>query len=75
MHVYVKCYNHGYIVKAISNFEIHQELFKIWFTLLHFAMDDPVIVHGGRKLKIVLILGFFCPIYVIGNCLKKQAGS
>ena len=38
-------------------------------------MDDPVIVHGGRKLKIVLILGFFCPIYVIGNCLKKQAGS
>ena len=31
----------GDILKAITNFIIHQKLFKYWFTLLHFAMDDP----------------------------------
>ena len=28
--------------RNIINFEIHQNLFKYWFTLWHFAMDDPV---------------------------------
>jgi hypothetical protein len=34
----------GLFVKAvaIADFEIHQNLFKYWFTLLHFVMDDPV---------------------------------
>ena len=32
----------GNILKAITNFETHQNLFKHLFTLLHFAMDDPV---------------------------------
>ena len=30
------------MLKAITNFKIHQILFKYWFTLWHFAMDDPV---------------------------------
>ena len=34
----------GLFVKAvaIADFEIHQNLFKYWFTLLDFVMDDPV---------------------------------
>ena len=28
--------------KAITNFEIHQNLFKCWFTLWQFDMDDSV---------------------------------
>ena len=32
----------GNILKAITNFKIHQNLFNHLFTLLHFAMDDPV---------------------------------
>ena len=27
----------------MTNFKIHQNLFKYWFALLHFAMDDPVL--------------------------------
>ena len=27
---------------AITDFKIHPNLFKCWFTLLHFVMDDPV---------------------------------
>ena len=30
------------MLKAINNFVIYQNLFKYWFTLLHFDMDDPV---------------------------------
>ena len=30
------------MLKAINIFKIHQNLFKYWFTLLHFALDDPV---------------------------------
>ena len=34
----------GMFVKAVAmtDFKIHQNLFKNWFTLLHFVMDDPV---------------------------------
>ena len=35
-------YNLGNILKDMTNFEIHQNLFKYWFALLHFAMDYPV---------------------------------
>ena len=40
--VYIKCYNLWNILKAITNFKIHQYLFKYVFTSWHFAMDDPV---------------------------------
>jgi hypothetical protein len=39
---YVKCYHLGNMLKAINNFQIYQNLFKYWFTLLHFVLDDPV---------------------------------
>ena len=29
-------------LKALNNFFIHQNLFKYWLSLLHFATDDPV---------------------------------
>ena len=31
------------MLKAINILKIYQNLFKYWFTLLHFALDDPVI--------------------------------
>ena len=34
--------NNGYILKAITSFKAHQNLFKYGFTLWHFAIDDPV---------------------------------
>ena len=30
------------MLKAITNFKINRNLFKYWFTLWYFAMDDPV---------------------------------
>ena len=30
------------MLKAKTNFKIHQIIFKYWLTLRHFAMDDPV---------------------------------
>ena len=38
----ITCYSLGNMLKAITNFQIHQNLFKYWFTLWHFAMDDLV---------------------------------
>ena len=34
----------GMFVKAVAmtDFKIHQNSFKCWYTLLHFVMDDPV---------------------------------
>ena len=32
------------MLEAINNFMIQQNLLKYWFTLLHFAMDDPVVL-------------------------------
>ena len=32
------------MLKAITNFKIHQKLLKYWLTLSHFAMDDPVLI-------------------------------
>ena len=32
------------MLKALTNFKIHQNLLKYWFTLLHFVMDDPVLL-------------------------------
>ena len=32
------------MLKAINIFKIHQNLFKYWFTLSHFALDDPVVL-------------------------------
>ena len=37
------CYSLNEMPKAITNFAIHENLFKYWFTLRHFAMDDPAI--------------------------------
>ena len=39
-------------LKAITNSKIHQNLLKYWFTLRHFAMDDPVVVLEKKKKKI-----------------------
>jgi hypothetical protein len=33
----------GNILKAITNFWNYQNVLKYWFTLWHFAMDDPVV--------------------------------
>ena len=30
------------MLKAIFFFQTYQNLFQYWFTLLHFALDDPV---------------------------------
>ena len=51
------------MLKAITNFQIYQNLFKYWFTLSHFALDDPVELdtHGYNCIQIVdsnLLLGF-----------------
>ena len=32
----------GNMLKTIIEFEIHQNLFQNWFSLLHFATEDPV---------------------------------
>ena len=39
----------AYMLKAIANFKIHQNLLKYWFTLLNFVMDDPVL--GNANLQ------------------------
>ena len=39
------------MLNAISKFKIHQNLLKYWFTLRHFAMDDPVVVLEKKKKK------------------------
>ena len=35
-------YNLGNMLKAIIGFQIHQNLFKCWFTFRHFDMEHPV---------------------------------
>ena len=30
------------MLKAIKNFQIHQNLYKYWFTFIHFDMEHPV---------------------------------
>ena len=42
------------ILKATTNFKIYQNLFKYGITLLHFAMDDPVV--SGIKIFATLIV-------------------
>ena len=32
------------MLKVIANFKSQQNLFKHWFNLLHFAVDDPVVL-------------------------------
>ena len=46
----------GMFVKtvAITDFKIHQNSFKCWFTLLHFVMDDPVLALTKESKKIEL---------------------
>ena len=44
-----KCYSLGIMMKAITYSKIHQNLLKYWFSLQHFAMDDPVVVLEKKK--------------------------
>ena len=56
-------------LKAITNFKIHQNFCKYWFTFWHFALDDPagtlfkkqVIDFNRKKSKKVRVkTGFIC---------------
>ena len=39
------------MLKAIKNSKIHKNLLKHWFTLRHFAIDDPVVVLEKKRSK------------------------
>ena len=44
------------MLKAIFFFQTYQNLFQYWFTLLHFALDDPVLdVLWGQPIKLIQV--------------------
>ena len=59
----------GTILNAMTNFKIHQNLFKYWFTLLQFAMDHPVLFH----LEVATILNlFFKILQALGELCQRH---
>ena len=55
---------------AITNFRI--ELFKYWFTLYQFAMEDPVPCHEGHDQARTLIDGKFELTFVVTQKKVQQ---
>ena len=53
-----KCYNLSNMLKDITDFKIHKNLLKYWFTLQYFVMDYPVLSKsiGRPYLKILVRL-------------------
>ena len=62
------------MLKAIKKFCIHENLFKYWFTLSHFALDDPVwgvsLAIGWQPFQALQLLGF--AVLITGMCVYND---
>ena len=77
---YTKCCNVRNMLKAITDFWIHQNLLKYWFTFQHFVMDylsnlNAFQPNNGKKKLISEEKMLFEIVYLIKLCLRLQVVS